>query len=80
MRSSAIHRMLTERAGAGPGGGSAADDLAGALLAQRAQVDGSPSDGHPAAAAIVTNCGWLGMLGPEGRSKIISLVRTLSSL
>jgi hypothetical protein len=58
--------------------GAAADDLAGALLAQRAQVDGSPSDGHPAAAATVPNCGWLRMLGPEGRSKIISLVRTLS--
>jgi hypothetical protein len=56
--------------GRGPGG-SAAGDLAGALLAQRAQVDGGPSDGHPATAATVTNRGWLRMLGPEGGSKII---------
>jgi len=51
-------------------GGSAAGDLACALLAARAG-GWRPSDGHAATAATVTNRGWLRMLGPEGGSKII---------
>jgi hypothetical protein len=42
----AIHGKATERVRGGPGG-SAAGDLAGALLAQRTQVNGGPGAVRP---------------------------------